>query len=211
MSTPSPSRASRRARSTCRSISARRAAASSISSASPTRRLRKARSACARPWARSGWRCRTAASPSISRRPICRKREALRPSHRARPSRGDGRAAGERDGELRRDGRTVARRAGHRGCGRAARGDRRVGTAARSDLSRCLRRRSGVGGRHRDRRHAVPDRARQSHEGHASAGSSNRQACRRCEGDPGPQGRERPGDRQACARDRRARADTTCS
>ncbi len=38
---------------------------------------------------------------------------ALRPAHRAGPAGGDGRAAGQRDGELCRAGRTVARRAGH--------------------------------------------------------------------------------------------------
>ncbi len=67
-----------------------------------------------------------------------------------------GRAAGERDGGLCRDGRAVAGCAGHRGRGRAARRHRRLGAKPRPHLPGRLRARSRLGRRHRDRRGASP-------------------------------------------------------
>ena len=53
------------------------------------------------------------------------------------------------------------------------------GTEPRPDLSGRLRAGSGLGGRHRDHRRAVADRARQSHEGRAGA---DRRRCREAGG-----------------------------
>ena len=69
--------------------------------------------------------------------------------------------------------------AGHAGGGRAARGAGGVGSRARPDLSRRLRRGSGLGGRARDPRRAVADRAGQSHEGRAGAERRRRRSWRR--------------------------------
>ena len=123
-------------------------------------------------------------------------RQPLRSSHRAGPAGGDGRAAGQRDGQLCRAGRIVARCGGNAGGGRAERGHGGQRAASRPDLSGRLRAGSGLGRRDRDHRHAVADRAGQSHEGRAGAEPAGRQAgdddARRAR----PARRQGPGKRQ---------------
>ncbi len=85
-----------------------------------------------------------------------------------------------------------------------------VEAGPRPDLPGGLRAGSGLGGRARDHRRAVADRAGQSHEGRAGAEPARAEAGRRASAVPDLKRREGPGDAPSARSKSRRPAATTC-